>query len=104
MSQRLYSTKVKVRVGGIGGGKLTVSGNGVKKTTRTIKSSTVATVTVKLNASGKRSYRGRKALKLRAEFVPSAKGTKPQVRTVTVKRAAAKKAKKVASKSSSKKQ
>lgn len=48
----------------------------------------------KLTPAGKRAYAGRKALKLRATFAPSAKGGKTTNRSVTVKRKAAKQAKK----------
>ena len=36
-----------VKVGGLGAGKVTVTGKGIKKTTKTITKSTVATITAK---------------------------------------------------------
>jgi hypothetical protein len=38
---------VAVKVGGLGAGKVTVTGKGIKKTTKTITKSTVATITAR---------------------------------------------------------
>jgi hypothetical protein len=45
--KKVSKTSVAVNVGGLGAGKVTVSGKGIKKTTKTIASSTVATITAK---------------------------------------------------------
>jgi hypothetical protein len=45
LSKKVGKTSVAVKVGGLGAGKVTVSGKGIKKTTKTITKSTVATVT-----------------------------------------------------------
>lgn len=42
---------LQLKVGGLGAGKVSVSGNGLKKTSRTLAESTVATLSVPLNAS-----------------------------------------------------
>ena len=47
LSKKVGKTTVAVKVGGLGAGKLTVTGNGIKKTTKTITKSTVATITAK---------------------------------------------------------
>jgi hypothetical protein len=47
LSKKIGKTSVAVKVGGLGAGKVTVTGKGIKKTTKTIASSTVATITAK---------------------------------------------------------
>ncbi len=47
VSKKVGKTSVAVRVGGLGAGKVTVSGKGIKKTSKTISKSTVATITAK---------------------------------------------------------
>ena len=47
LSKKVGMTSVAVKVGGLGAGKATVSGKGIKKTTKTITRSTVATITAK---------------------------------------------------------
>jgi hypothetical protein len=47
ISKTVGKTAVKLKVGGLGAGKVTVSGKGIKKTTKTIVKSTVATITVR---------------------------------------------------------
>jgi hypothetical protein len=47
ISKTIGKTTVKLKIGGLGAGKVTVTGRGIKKTSRTITSSTVATVTAK---------------------------------------------------------
>lgn len=82
-----YSTKAKVRVGGIGKGRLTVSGPGIHRTSRKIGSSTVATVSPRLTVAGKRAYRQRKGMGVRVSFRPAAKGAKAKNARATLKRA-----------------
>jgi hypothetical protein len=47
ISKSVGKASVKLKVGGLGAGKVTISGKGIKKTTKTIAKSTVATITVK---------------------------------------------------------
>jgi hypothetical protein len=47
VSKKIGKTSVAVKVSGLGAGKVTITGKGIKKTTKTISSSTVATVTAK---------------------------------------------------------
>jgi hypothetical protein len=47
ISKKTTKTTVAVKVGGLGAGKVTVTGNGIKKTTETIAASTVATITAR---------------------------------------------------------
>jgi hypothetical protein len=47
ISKTVGKTTVKLKVGGLGAGKVTVSGRGIKKTTKTIVKSTVTTITAK---------------------------------------------------------
>jgi hypothetical protein len=47
ISKKIGKTSVAVKVGGLGAGKVTVTGKGIKKTTKTIASSTVATITAR---------------------------------------------------------
>jgi uncharacterized repeat protein (TIGR01451 family) len=47
LSKKVGKTSVAVKVGGLGAGKVTVSGKGIKKTRKTIAKSTVATITAK---------------------------------------------------------
>ncbi len=45
LSKKVGKTSVAIKIGGLGAGKVTVTGKGIKKTTKTIASSTVATIT-----------------------------------------------------------
>jgi hypothetical protein len=47
ISKKVGKSSVAVKVGGLGAGKVTVTGRGIKKTTKTISKSTVATITAK---------------------------------------------------------
>ena len=47
ISKKIGPTTVALKIGGLGAGKVTVTGRGIKKTTKTITRSTVATVTAK---------------------------------------------------------
>jgi hypothetical protein len=47
MSKKVGKRSVTVKVGGLGAGKVTVTGKGIKKATKTISKSTVATITAK---------------------------------------------------------
>jgi hypothetical protein len=47
ISKKVGKTAVTVKVGGLGAGKVTLTGKGIKKTTKTIATATVATITAK---------------------------------------------------------
>ena len=47
ISKTIGKTSVKLKIGGLGAGKVTVTGRGIKKTTKTITKSTVATITAR---------------------------------------------------------
>ncbi|HEX5922684.1 MAG TPA: hypothetical protein VFY45_02555 [Baekduia sp.] len=47
LSKKVGKSSVAVKVGGLGAGKVTITGHGIKKTTKTITKSTVATITAK---------------------------------------------------------
>jgi hypothetical protein len=47
VSKKVGKTSVAVKVSGLGAGKVTISGRGIKKTTKTIAKATVATITTK---------------------------------------------------------
>ena len=47
LSKKVGKTSVAVKVGGLGAGKVTITGRGIKKTTKTITKSTVATITAR---------------------------------------------------------
>ena len=53
ISKTITKTTVKLKIGGLGAGKVTVTGKGIKKTTKTISKSTVATVTAKRTGKSK---------------------------------------------------
>ena len=47
LSKKVGKASVAVKIGGLGAGKVTVTGKGIKKTTKTISKSTVVTITAK---------------------------------------------------------
>jgi hypothetical protein len=47
LSKKVGKTSVTLKVGGLGAGKVTVTGRGIKKTTKNISKSTVATIIAK---------------------------------------------------------
>jgi hypothetical protein len=55
LSKKVGKSSVAIKVGGLGAGKITVTGKGIKKTTKTISKSTVVTITAKRtkNSPGK---------------------------------------------------
>ncbi|WP_157251946.1 hypothetical protein [Patulibacter americanus] len=83
------SKRARVWFTGIGAGKVTVSGKGLVKRSRTIKSNSRATVTVRLSASTRRQIASGRTVKLRltATFDPQARGKKTTkiTKTVTIK-------------------
>jgi hypothetical protein len=73
-SRTFTSSSVKVKVSGLGAGRLTISGAGIKTTRRTITTATTATLTAKLTAAGKRLRHAKRDVRIKASFVP--KGAK----------------------------
>ncbi len=55
LSKKVGKRSVTLKVSGLGAGKLTVSGKGIKKTSRAIKAATVATVTARRTGHGRPS-------------------------------------------------
>jgi hypothetical protein len=53
ISKTITKSSVKLKIGGLGAGKVTVTGRGIKKTTKTISKSTVATITAKRTGKAK---------------------------------------------------
>ncbi len=74
VSRTFSKTSVRVRVSGIGPGRLTVSGPGLQTSRRTIGSATSAVVTLKLTARGRKLRKAGRDIRVRAAFV--AKGAK----------------------------
>ena len=73
-SRTFTKSTVRVKVSGLGAGKLTIAGPGIKTTRRTIAAATSATVTAKLTSTGKRLRRAKRDVRIKATFVP--KGAK----------------------------
>jgi hypothetical protein len=73
-SRTFTSGSVKVKVSGLGAGRLTISGAGITTTRRTITAATTATLTAKLTAAGKRLRHAKRDVRIKASFVP--KGAK----------------------------
>ena len=75
VSRTFTKTTVRVRVSGIGPGKLTVSGPGLKTSRRTITgSATSAVVTLRLSGRGRQLRKAGRDIRVKAAFVP--KGAK----------------------------
>src|SRR5690606_28543906 len=81
--------RVSVRVAGLDGGRLTVTGSRIRKTARTVKSADVATVKADVNlttAQRRTLNRGRNVrLAVRVAYKPTKGKTVTLKRTVTVK-------------------
>ncbi|MBF6619268.1 MAG: hypothetical protein ITG02_03440 [Patulibacter sp.] len=84
VSSTLRTSDAVVRVTGIGAGRVTASGAGVRTTRRTIKSAKLATVRVPLSAAGQRARRAGKSVRVKVTFRPRG-GGKTKTTTVTVK-------------------
>lgn len=92
-SATVSSTSIKAKLTGIGAGKISVSGKGVSRSVRTIKSATTATVTLKLTKATRSAVsHGKKVkVKLTATFTPKgSKKAQKTTKTVTVKTVKAK--------------
>jgi hypothetical protein len=68
VSRTFTNTSVRVRVSGIGPGKLTVSGPGLQTSRQTISSATSAVVTLKLTAKGRQLRRSGHDIRVKAAF------------------------------------
>ncbi|HZE31508.1 MAG TPA: hypothetical protein VE198_08750, partial [Actinoallomurus sp.] len=70
------ASRLKVTVGGLGAGKVSVSGRGLTKTTRTIATATTATLTPKLSAAVRSTLAHGRNVKVRVTVSYTPKGTK----------------------------
>ncbi|HEX5923879.1 MAG TPA: hypothetical protein VFY45_08605 [Baekduia sp.] len=70
------STALKVTVGGLGAGRVSASGNGVVKSSRTLTSSTTATLTLKLTKATRRTLARGRDVKVKVKVAFTAKGQK----------------------------
>ncbi len=86
VSTTLGSRHARVRMTGLGAGRLTVSGSSVKTKRRKIKGGPVATVRAPLSAAGRRAYRAGRSVRVKVSYRPSRRG-KTKTKTVVVKRA-----------------
>jgi hypothetical protein len=87
-SMNATASSVRFKFTGIGAGKVSVSGKGLAKRSRTIRRSASATVTAKLTAATRRRIAAGHTVKLRltATFDPKAKGKTTKIsKTVTIK-------------------
>jgi hypothetical protein len=74
VSRTFAKRGVKVRLSGLGAGRVTLSGTGLKTTRRTITAATTATVTVPLTAKGQQLRSSKREIRVKATFTP--KGSK----------------------------
>jgi hypothetical protein len=74
VSRSFAKRSVKVRLSGLGAGRVTLSGTGLKTTQRIITAATTATVTVPLTAKGQQLRHSKRDIRVKASFTP--KGTK----------------------------
>ncbi|HMJ35015.1 MAG TPA: hypothetical protein VK501_13970 [Baekduia sp.] len=85
LSSSLTKTALTVRVGGLGAGKVSVSGAGITKTTRKVTKSTVASITAKLTKAGRRH----RPTKVKVTFTPAG-SKKSKAMTASLSRASKK--------------
>jgi hypothetical protein len=85
---RRSASVMELTVSGLSRGKLTVSGYGVRKTTRTIRSAEVARIAAQLTVNGRRQLarRGRLQTRLTVTFTPAGGTAKKLTKTVTFRR------------------
>jgi hypothetical protein len=83
VSHTFTKTSAKVRVSGIGPGRLTISGPGLKTTRRTITTAISAIVTLKLTNKGRQMRKAGHDIRIKATFV--AKGAKTPKTTYSTK-------------------
>lgn len=87
LSSTHTSSSLKLKLGGLGAGKVSVSGNGIKKTSRTLGGSTVATVSAPFNAATKAALAHHRdvRVKVTVSFTPKgAKKAKKTTKTLTI--------------------
>jgi hypothetical protein len=81
------ASTVKLTVGGLKAGKVSVSGSGIQKASRTISTATVATLQAKLNAAAQRTLARGRDVKLRVTAAFTPKGSKKAqkvTKTITI--------------------
>jgi hypothetical protein len=83
VSRTFTKTSARVRVSGIGPGRLTISGPGLKTSRRTITTATSAIVTAPLTSEGKQMRKARHDIRVKATFL--AKNTKTPKTTYSTK-------------------
>jgi hypothetical protein len=76
------ASSLKLKVGGLGAGRVTVSGQGLKTTRRTLASATVATVAARFNAATKAALAHHRDVRVKVKVSFLAKGTK-KAKTIT---------------------
>lgn len=87
VAKTLSPTRIKLRLGGLGAGRLSVSGRGVRTTSRRITFATAATLHAKLTRAGRARYRRHAPIALRASFRPAATGAGSKRTRATVRHA-----------------
>jgi hypothetical protein len=85
LKRSLSTSHLTVRAGGLERGRLTVSGSGIRRTSRSIASAQVATIEPRLSAAGQRAAKAGRKVTARVTFNPTAKGKKTVRRTVAVR-------------------
>ncbi|HEV7493153.1 MAG TPA: hypothetical protein VGO10_05195 [Baekduia sp.] len=73
------ATALKLTVGGIGAGKVTVSGKGINKTSRTIKNATTVSLAPKLTAAAKRTLARHRDVKVKITVTFTPAGAKKAI-------------------------
>jgi hypothetical protein len=81
MSSSHTSSALKVKLGGLGAGKVSVSGKGLKKTSRTLAAATVATVSAPLTKATKTALAHGHDVRVKVSVAFTAKGAKKAKRT-----------------------
>lgn len=71
VSSSVVGSRLRVKVAGLGAGRLSVSGPGVQKTRRTIKAASVATLRAKLSRAGRRAAREHRTVRATVTFDPA---------------------------------
>lgn len=87
LGQRLTSKRLTLKLGGVGSGKVTIKGSGLRTTTRTLKSASVASVTAPLTLKSQRAMRRGtvKRLAVQVRFEPKTGAAVTRRYTVRVK-------------------
>lgn len=90
IAKTLSSRRLGLRLGGVGPGRLAVSGTGIATTSRRIGSATVATLHAPLTRAGRSRYRRHAKLRLRVSFRPAGPGATSKRASATVRHVASK--------------